>query len=137
MRLEKRGILLVSMPWQRHDAPSLQLAILKRALAADGFEADIFEGGPALARDLGGDLYWRAANNLHPVLGECLFKEGASDSVDELVSEELRRSMEFSPREIEKLRREIKSFCDSSRKAAFWKLYKIAAFSCTFNQVQA
>jgi hypothetical protein len=136
--MTRPGILLVSMPWQRADAPSLQLGLLKADLANRGFRVSALHAGPLLARRLGAGLYWKVANNLHPLLGEAFFAAlRRSDFPHALFAEAVDATEELTEREFRKVVKATADFRDEWRERPPWPDWTSVGFSCTFNQLQA
>jgi ribosomal peptide maturation radical SAM protein 1 len=131
-------ILLVAMPWQRADAPSLQLGLLKTGLASRGFRADCLHAAPRLSKLLGRELYWRVANNLHPLLGEAFFAAvRRADFPFARFEKDLTKSEELERGEWENVFAAVRRFCSDLEAENLWARYDVVGFSCTFNQLQA
>ena len=130
-------VLLVSMPWQRADAPSLQLGILKARLVREGVRVKTLHAAPLLSRKLGSSLYWRVANNLHPLLSEACFAFVRRNVRQEALREALIATEELTEAESARVMDTVRDFCATLRERAPWRGFDVAGFSCTFNQLQA
>lgn len=130
-----KTILLVSMPWARADMPSLQLGILLAYLNKSKIRARVFHAAPLLEKKLGAALYWRVANNIHPLLAEAIFNVDNSDA--DALREALLYCEEFTVYEIEEILRGASWFLGELNALRPWRGFDAVGFSCTFNQLQA
>ena len=136
--MNAQSLLIVSMPWARADAPSLQLGILKAHLLSAGVKVKTLHAAPRLAKLLGKQQYWQVANNIHPLLSEACF--ASVQDPDFPHAEFIKRMMdtqEFSQQQIERLLNLVEFFCEELAAEKPWESYDIVGFSCTFNQLQA
>ena len=69
-------VLLLAMPWNRWDYPSIQVGLLKAYLRARGVVAQARYPYLDLARRLGAETYNRLADKLPPLLAESFFTVG-------------------------------------------------------------
>ena len=69
-------VLLLAMPWNRWDYPSIQVGLLKAYLRAHGVAAQARYPYLDLARRLGAETYNRLADKLPPLLAESFFTVG-------------------------------------------------------------
>jgi len=135
---KKKKILLVAMPWQQADAPSLALGLLKAALKESSLEAEAWLPAPRLARKMGSELYWRVANQLHPLLGEAFFAAARRpDFPYERFERVLVEAGDLTAVQVAKTRRAVERFCRELREEQYWSNFEIVGFSVTFNQLQA
>ncbi len=133
----KKKILLLAMPWQRADAPSIQLGLLSAALKERGLEVKTWPAAPRLAKILG-SLYWKVANNLFPLLGEAFFAAHRRPDFPQAAFERaLAETRELTPRQIKKIQRGVETFLRDLQIKRPWAGFDAAGFSVTFNQLQA
>lgn len=136
--MKSSSVILISMPWQRSDSPALQLGLLSAAAKKAGSTIRTFHAAPYLARLTGNSLYWKVANNIHPLLSEGFFGMQDNDSFPHARFEkEIAATEEITPQEYEKICTAVSQFCAMLKEPSFWSLHKVAGFSCTFNQLQA
>ena len=129
---------MVAMPWQRAEAPSLALGLLKAALKERSIEAEAWSPAPRLARKLGSELYWRVANQLHPLLGEAFFAaERRPDFPHERFERVLVEAGDLTSFQVAKTRRAVERFFRELREEQYWSNFEVVGFSVTFNQLQA
>lgn len=130
-------ILLISMPWQRADAPSLQLGLLKASLIKAGFQTQALHTALLLCRKLGNNLYWRMASNIPPLLAETGFAFIRGYITQNKLADLLFETEEFGKSEIVQIIEGIIQFCKELLFTAPWRNFDIVGFTCTFNQLQA
>jgi ribosomal peptide maturation radical SAM protein 1 len=135
----KARVLLVAMPWNRADYPSVQIGLLKGHLLRQGISVRAAYPYLDLERRLGGDLYLRLADKLHPVLGESFFAAMlAGDSDLESSGERLLLdSEELEGAEIATVRSNVRLFMEDFLDDNRWEDVDLAGFTCSFNQVYA
>jgi len=133
--MEKLSILLIAMPWNRADYPSIQLGLLKSYLLARDIDVTCAYPYLDLEQSLGCELYYKIANNVHPVLSEGFWAQFLSDSCTDRFVEYCMSSGEFAESEISVAMVAISQFIDTLSSSYDWSNFKAVGFSCTFNQL--
>jgi len=131
------AVLLLALPWNRADYPSVQVGLLKASLRRRGFRVSAAYPYLQLASILGDDLYQRVADLLHPLLTEGFFAEALEMRVNSLLSEEILKTGELDGAQIETIRQVIPEFLDLVFGMIPWQDFQVVGFSCSFNQVFA
>ena len=130
-------ILLMAMPWNRADYPSVQLGLLKTYLIERNLNVICSYPYLELESQLGSELYFRIANNLHPVLGEALWASLLSGTATDRLIELCLASGEISSDEFSHLIKTISNYLDMIITEFDWHSIDVLGFSCTFNQLFA
>lgn len=133
------SVLLVAMPWNRADYPSIQVGLLKAHLTRHGIAASALYPYLELERRIGSDLYLRLADKLHPILGESLFAAmlTADPDLERLGDQFVLETEELDLEEICRVRSTLKGFIHDLLEADYWKGFELVGFTCSFNQIYA
>lgn len=159
-----KKILLCNMPWGKADFPSIQLGILKSALAKNGMKADVLYANTIFSELLGEKEYAKfALNSRYSFLTEWFFNDYLGDQRNEdaeILSEEIHSlmSLECATPFISKdqkmmlagrmegkqdeaveycmkiKREEVPRFFREIFREVFFEHYDIVAFTCSFSQ---
>jgi ribosomal peptide maturation radical SAM protein 1 len=138
-----RRVLLVSMPWQALERPSLGLSLLRAALRRDGVQCDVRYLGFMLADLIGvPDYLWVQDELPHTAFaGEWLFTRSLyghrADADQGYVEEVLRGVWRLDGPQIDRLLRlrpACDAFLDACVEAVDWSAYDIVGFTSTFEQ---
>jgi Radical SAM superfamily len=130
-------VLLVAMPWNRADYPSIQVGLLKGHLVRHGVPVRALYPYLDLERRIGRDLYLRLADKLHPVLGESFFAAilAADADMERLGDRFLLETEELDARDVASVRSTIRGFVHDLVEADCWSDVDLVGFTCSFNQV--
>ncbi len=130
-------ILLIAMPWNRADYPSVQLGLLKSYLIERNVDVTCAYPYLDLENRLGSELYFRIANNLHPVLGEAFWSTFLTGTVSDQFIELCLACGEFSGEEFNFILEIMTAYLDKLVSEYDWHSIDVLGFSCTFNQLFA
>jgi ribosomal peptide maturation radical SAM protein 1 len=132
-------VLLLAMPWNRWDYPSIQVGLLKVYLRAHGVVAQARYPYLDLARRLGAETYNRLADKLPPLLAESFFTVGirGEDPLPEAWVAELVATGELDEPQVRSIARAVRAFLDALHDAIAWREWDVVGLTCTFNQVFA
>ena len=132
-------VLLLAMPWNRWDYPSIQVGLLKAYLRAHGVAAQARYPYLDLARRLGAETYNRLADKLPPLLAESFFTVGihGGDSLPEAWVAELVATGELDESQVRSIAHAVRAFLDALHDAIAWQEWDVVGLTCTFNQVFA
>ena len=132
-------VLLLAMPWNRWDYPSIQVGLLKAYLRAHGVAAQARYPYLDLARRLGAETYNRLADKLPPLLAESFFTVGihGGDSLPEAWVAELVATGELDEPQVRSITCAVRAFLDALYDAIAWREWDVVGLTCTFNQVFA
>ncbi len=132
-------VLLLAMPWNRWDYPSIQVGLLKAYLRAHGVAAQGCYPYIDLAHRLGAETYNRIADKLSPLLAESFFTVGihSEDLLPEAWVAELVATGELDDSQIRSIARSVRAFLNAMYDTLSWQDWDVVGFTCTFNQVFA
>jgi len=132
-------VLLLAMPWNRWDYPSIQVGLLKAYLRAHGVAAQARYSYIDLARRLGSETYNRIADKLPPLLAESFFTVGihGEDLLPEAWVAELVATGELDDPRVRSIARSVRAFLNAVYDTLSWQDWDVVGFTCTFNQVFA
>lgn len=132
-------VLLLAMPWNRWDYPSIQVGLLKAHLSAHGVMVRGVYPYLDLAQQLGGETYNRIADKLPLLLAESFFTVGVhdSDSPPPAWIQDILDTDELEREQIDQILQAIRIFLDELYASLSWDDWDVVGFSCTFNQVFA
>jgi hypothetical protein len=132
-------VLLVSMPWNRADYPSIQIGLLKGHLVRRGVEVRALYPYLNLAGRLGHELYLKLADKLNPILGESLFAAmlTTDPNLEKRGNRLLVETEELTAQDVHIIRSELRGFIDELMEADLWSHFDLVGFTCSFNQVYA
>jgi ribosomal peptide maturation radical SAM protein 1 len=132
-------VLLLAMPWNRWDYPSIQVGLLKAYLRAHGVAAQARYPYLDLARRLGAETYNRLADKLPPLLAESFFTVGihGEDPLPKAWVAELVATGELDDPQVRSIAHAVRAFLDAFYDAIPWQDWDVVGLTCTFNQVFA
>jgi ribosomal peptide maturation radical SAM protein 1 len=132
-------VLLLAMPWNRWDYPSIQVGLLKTYLSDHGVAVRGCYAYIDLARRLGRETYNRLADRLPPLLAESFFTEGIRGEglLTEAWVAELVATEEIDEAQVLTITRAVRTFLDTLYDNWSWQDWDVVGFTCTFNQVFA
>lgn len=132
-------VLLLAMPWNRWDYPSIQVGLLEAYLRAHGVVAQARYPYLDLARRLGAETYNRLADKLPPLLAESFFTVGihGQDPLPKAWVAELVATGELDEPQVRSIARAVRAFLDALHDAIAWREWDVVGLTCTFNQVFA
>lgn len=130
-------VLLVAMPWNRADYPSIQVGLLKGHLVRQGVAVRAAYPYLELESRLGPDLYLRLADKLHPILGESLFASMLDSTLVTAGDRYLLDSEELTVASLATVRENIDGFMRDLVASDLWEGADLVGFTCSFNQVYA
>lgn len=132
-------VLLLAMPWNRWDYPSIQVGLLKAYLRAHGVAAQARYPYLDLARRLGAETYNRLADKLPPLLAESFFTVSlcSEDLLPEAWVAELVATGELDESQVRSITHAVRAFLGALHDAIAWQEWDVVGLTCTFNQVFA
>lgn len=132
-------VLLLAMPWNRWDYPSIQVGLLKAYLRARGVAAQARYPYIDLARRLGAETYNQFADKLPPLLAESFFTIGihGADPLPKAWVAELVETGELDEPQVRSIACAVRAFLDALYDAIARQEWDVVGLTCTFNQVFA
>lgn len=132
-------VLLLAMPWNRWDYPSIQVGLLKTYLCDHGAAVQVGYAYIDLARRLGRDTYNRLADKLPPLLAESFFTAGIRGEgvPTEAWVAELVATGEIDEAQVHAITHAVRASLDTLFGTWSWQDWDVVGFTCTFNQVFA
>ncbi|MEI7613569.1 MAG: RiPP maturation radical SAM C-methyltransferase [Betaproteobacteria bacterium] len=137
--LSNPRVLLLAMPWNRWDYPSIQVGLLKAYLCAEGIAAQAGYPYVDLARRLGSEGYNKIADKLPPLLAESFFTMGILDGDAHLDAwlAEVVETEELDHEQVLSVVHSVRDFLSELFDSVSWDDVDVVGFTCTFNQVYA
>ena len=128
-------VLLIAMPWNRSDYPSIQIGMLKAILNENNIQCEAYYPYLNLNHSIGSELYFKVSNNLHPILSESFFCNVYNKRLSEEFVSDCILTGELSYEEVKQVYHKCNDFINQLAADVKWIEYTHVGFTCTFNQI--
>lgn len=135
--MPENRILLLAMPWNRPDYPSIQVGRLKSFLSGQGFECHASYPFLHLAKAIGEETYVYLCETVNEILLEGIFCSTFQENSNDALVHELAAVTGLTLATV----RQIVTVCSDSLEWEYcrhdWDCYSHVGFTCTFAQTWA
>jgi len=132
--MHESSVLLLAMPWNRPDYPSVQVGRLKAFLSGRGIDCHASYPYLSLADTLGEELYVYICETVDNVLLEGVFCSIYKGQIHGELVTELATTSGLLPESIEKVVDVCSKFLNVVLSSHDWEQYSHVGFTCTFSQ---